>query len=103
MPFAPSEQIRAYLLRREQGNLLVYSARAVATDAAAVAALGGVSRIYPNHWHEAAFGAGELARTALGVPLVAHQVKAAPRAARPAPPQRRPAADVRPLRQSVRM
>jgi glyoxylase-like metal-dependent hydrolase (beta-lactamase superfamily II) len=77
LPFAPSEQIRAFLLRREQGNLLVYSAPAVAADAAAVAALGGVSRIYLNHWHEAAFGAGERVRTALGVPLVAHADDAA--------------------------
>jgi glyoxylase-like metal-dependent hydrolase (beta-lactamase superfamily II) len=77
LPFAPSEQIRAFLLRRAHGNLLVYSAPAVAADAAAVAALGGVSRIYLNHWHEAAFGAGERVRTALGVPLVAHADDAA--------------------------
>jgi glyoxylase-like metal-dependent hydrolase (beta-lactamase superfamily II) len=77
LPFAPSEHVRAFLLRREQGNLLVYSAPAVAADAAAVAALGGVARIYLNHGHEAAFGAGERVRTALGVPLVAHADDAA--------------------------
>ncbi len=56
LPFAPSQSIRAFLLRREGGNLLVYSAPTV--DAAAVEALGGASRILLNHWHEGEFGAG---------------------------------------------
>jgi glyoxylase-like metal-dependent hydrolase (beta-lactamase superfamily II) len=55
LPFAPSLDIRAFLLRREQGNLLVYSVTGLETDAAGVHDLGGISRQYLNHRHEAIF------------------------------------------------
>ena len=55
LPFAPSLEIRAFLLRREQGNLLVYSTGALDADAVPAEELGGVSRHYLNHRHEAAF------------------------------------------------
>jgi glyoxylase-like metal-dependent hydrolase (beta-lactamase superfamily II) len=67
LPFAPSEGIRAFLLRRDAGNLLVYSSPAV--DAGAVAALGGVSQVLLGHWHEAEFGGGADVAAALGAPL----------------------------------
>jgi len=67
LPFAPDHRVRAFLLRRDAGNVLVYSAATV--DAAAVGALGGVSSILLNHWHEAEFGEGEQVAAALGVPL----------------------------------
>jgi glyoxylase-like metal-dependent hydrolase (beta-lactamase superfamily II) len=67
LPFAPSLEIRAFLLRRDRGNLLVYSAPAVAADARAIEERGGVSRQYLNHGHEATFG-----DDALGVPLFVH-------------------------------
>jgi glyoxylase-like metal-dependent hydrolase (beta-lactamase superfamily II) len=67
LPFAPSQGIRAFLLRREGGNLLVYSAPTV--DAAAVEALGGASRILLNHWHEGEFGAGADVSAALDAPV----------------------------------
>lgn len=60
-PFATSLQIRAFLLQRARGNLLIYSAPTVAADADAIEALGGVSRQYLSHWHEASF---RCARTA---------------------------------------
>jgi glyoxylase-like metal-dependent hydrolase (beta-lactamase superfamily II) len=72
LPFAPQEEMRAFLLQRDDGNLLVYSAPTVASDAAAVEALGGASKIYLNHWHEAAFGAGERVQAALGAGIVSH-------------------------------
>jgi len=56
LPFAPSLQIRAFVLEREHGNLLVYAAPAVRAAAPAIEALGGVTQQYLNHWHEAAFG-----------------------------------------------
>ncbi len=46
--FGPSLEIRAYLLEREQGNLLVYSTETVEDR-------GDVSRWYLNHGHEAMF------------------------------------------------
>ena len=56
LPFAPSLHIRAFVLERERGNLLVYAAPSVGSAAPAIGALGGVTRQYLNHWHEAAFG-----------------------------------------------
>ena len=49
LPFAPSLHVRAFLLEREAGDLLVYSA----PDAPR-----GATRQYLNHWHEARFAAG---------------------------------------------
>lgn len=74
LPFAPSQGMRAFLLRREGGNLLVYSAPTV--DADAVAALGGATAILLNHWHEAAFGGGEEVAAALGAPLTGERAAA---------------------------
>ena len=48
LPFAPSLHVRAFLLEREQGDVLVYSAETVKDP-------GGVSRWYLNHGHEAMF------------------------------------------------
>ena len=56
LPFATSLHIRAFLLEREHGNLLVYAAPTVSAAASAIEALGGVTHQYLNHWHEAAFG-----------------------------------------------
>jgi len=44
------------VLERDHGNLLVYGSPTLRAAAPAIAALGGVSRQYLNHWHEAAFG-----------------------------------------------
>lgn len=55
LPFAPALDIRAFLLQRERGNLLIYSTRELESDAGAIADLGGVSAHYLNHRHEAAF------------------------------------------------
>jgi glyoxylase-like metal-dependent hydrolase (beta-lactamase superfamily II) len=55
LPFAPSLHIRAFLLRRDRGNLLVYSVTDLWSDAAAIDDLGGITRHYLNHRHEAMF------------------------------------------------
>lgn len=52
--FGPDLQIRAFLLEREQGNLLLYRAATVEGEAARLRELGGISRQYLNHSHEAA-------------------------------------------------
>lgn len=74
LPFAPTQGIRAFLLRRDAGNVLVYSAPAI--DAGAIAALGGATRILLNHWHEAEFGGGAEASAALGAPLTGERAAA---------------------------
>jgi hypothetical protein len=68
LPFGPSLQIRAFLLRRDQGNLLIYSMDDLDSDGPAIQNLGGVSRQYLNHRHEAGF-----ASKRLDAPLVVHE------------------------------
>jgi hypothetical protein len=48
LPFAPHLDIRAFVLRRELGNLLVYSVEELGSDARAIEALGPISRRYLN-------------------------------------------------------
>ncbi|HEV2060988.1 MAG TPA: MBL fold metallo-hydrolase [Solirubrobacteraceae bacterium] len=55
LPFAPSHDIRAFLLRRARGNLLLYSTTKVRADAPAVRQAGAITRHYLNHSHEALF------------------------------------------------
>src|SRR5919106_532528 len=55
LPFAPLLDIRAFLLPRDAGNVLVYSTGRLEADAPAIADLGGISRQYLNHRHEAMF------------------------------------------------
>lgn len=82
LSFAPSTQIRAFLLRRAPGNLLVYSAPTVADDVKAIEQLGGISRHYLNHWHEAAFGGGDRIAKAFEAPLFCHENERQPVAER---------------------
>ena len=72
LPFAADLEIRAFLLARKQGNLLVYSVGAVAADAQSIEDLGSISRHYLNHWHEAQFGCDRIAST-FKAPLVCHE------------------------------
>ncbi len=65
LPFAPSTHIRAFMLQRDTGSLLVYAAPQID-------GLGGVTRQYLNHWHEAAFGKGRA-----NAPLVVHEAERA--------------------------
>jgi len=68
LPFAPSLDVRAFLLRRDSGNVLVYSVDGLESDAAAIDELGGVSRQYLNHRHEAMFASDRVA-----APLFVHE------------------------------
>ena len=77
LPFAPELHIRAFLLRRSRGNVLIYGAGGVASEAHQIEGLGGITRWYLNHSHEAGFmPAGVTA------PLFVHQADAGPVAAR---------------------
>jgi hypothetical protein len=70
LPFAPSLHIRAFLLQREWGNLLVYSTTGLESDAAAIEDMGGISRHYLNHRHEAMF-----ASDWVNAPLFVHEAE----------------------------
>jgi glyoxylase-like metal-dependent hydrolase (beta-lactamase superfamily II) len=73
LSFAPSTHVRAFVLQRRPGNLLVYSAGTVGDDAPAIEELGGLSRHYLNHWHEAAFGGGDRIARTFEAPLFCHE------------------------------
>jgi glyoxylase-like metal-dependent hydrolase (beta-lactamase superfamily II) len=73
LSFAPSIRIRAFLLQRPQGNLLVYSTGSVVADRDAIADLGGIARQYLNHWHEARFGGADAITATFGAPLLCHE------------------------------
>ncbi|MGF1568855.1 MAG: MBL fold metallo-hydrolase [Nodosilinea sp.] len=68
LPFAPSFDIRAFLLQRVQGNLLIYSATGFKSDGLTVQNLGGITRQYLNHWHEAMFVSDQV-----DAPLFCHE------------------------------
>ena len=74
--FGPSLEIRAFLLQREQGNLLIYRSAALEQDEEAVNGLGGISRQYLNHHHEASPACDWVANT-FGAPLHVHEDDAA--------------------------
>jgi len=61
LPFAPSQEIRAFLLERAAGNVLVYSAGGLEPGVA-------VARRYLNHRHEAMFPPGPI-----DAPLFVHE------------------------------
>jgi glyoxylase-like metal-dependent hydrolase (beta-lactamase superfamily II) len=73
LPFDRSLEMRAFLVRRDHGNLLVYSTPAVAEEVEAIGDLGGMFRQYLSHWHEAGFGCDVIART-FDCPLVCHEL-----------------------------
>ncbi len=72
LPFAPATHIRAFALERAGGNVLVYSTGTLASSARAFEGLGGISRHYLNHRHEAMF-----ASDAVLAPLFVHEREAA--------------------------
>jgi hypothetical protein len=73
--FGPSLEIRAFLLRREQGNLLLYRADTLERDVEEINDLGGISRQYLNHRHEASPACDRVA-SAFGAPLHCHEAEA---------------------------
>jgi hypothetical protein len=73
--FGPSLEIRAFLLQRGPGNLLVYRAATLEPDVEEVNDLGGLSRQYLNHRHEASPACDWVAKT-FGAPLYCHEAEA---------------------------
>jgi hypothetical protein len=75
LPFDPSLAIRSFLLQRDEGNLLLYRGDAIEGDVAAVDELGGISRQYLNHRHEASPMSGWIAER-FDAPLFVHRADA---------------------------
>lgn len=74
--FGPSLEIRAFLLRRERGNLLLYRSAALEREVREISGLGGIFRQYLNHRHEASPACDRVAE-AFGAPLYVHEEDAA--------------------------
>ena len=68
LAFAPSLEVRAFLLERERGNILLHNTGELERDAGAIEDVGGVGRRYLGHRHEAMFGAG-----GVDAPLFVHE------------------------------
>ena len=68
LPFAPSLDIRAFVLERAAGNVLVYTVPGLAAHSDAIGELGGIARRYMGHGHEAMF-----ASASFGAPLFVHE------------------------------
>lgn len=74
--FGPSLEVRSFLLARPAGNLLVYQAATIADEATALDELGGVTRQYLGHEHEAGNGSDWVTER-FGAPLYVHEDDAA--------------------------
>jgi Metallo-beta-lactamase superfamily len=75
LSFARGTVVRAFLLERPQGNVLIYGNGALEPDLARWRRLGGLARQYLGHWHEAMFGDATLAER-IGAPLFVHAADA---------------------------
>jgi glyoxylase-like metal-dependent hydrolase (beta-lactamase superfamily II) len=68
LPFAPAIAMRAFLCQRDHGNVLIYASTGLESEAPDIERLGGASRHYLNHGHEAAFLPEPLTR-----PIMIHE------------------------------
>lgn len=73
LSFSSTTDVRAWILERPAGDLLVYSTGALEQDADAIRA-HGIERQYLNHWHEAGIG---LPPESLGLRLIHHAAEEA--------------------------
>lgn len=68
LPFGPKLQVRAFLIQRADGNLIVCNDPGLTFAATEIARLGGAVRQFINHSHEAMFGL-----QAIEAPLFVHE------------------------------
>ncbi len=72
--FGRALEIRAFLLVRESGNVLISRSDRLERDADAVHALGGIARQYLGHRHEASPACDRVAQE-FGAPLLVHEAE----------------------------
>ena len=70
--FAPGMVVRSFLVRSDDGNLLLNASEGVLRNAAAIDGLGGVEALWLGHWHEGLTGAQAIADR-LRTPVIVHQ------------------------------
>lgn len=70
--FAPGMVVRSFLIRGEDGNLLLNASEGVLRNADAVDGLGGVEALWLGHWHEGLTGAQAIADR-FRTPVIVHE------------------------------
>src|SRR5690348_17128816 len=75
LAFGPSLEIRAFLLERASGNLLLYRSAALRDVTDEIDDRGGIARQYLNHWHEASDECDWVSQT-FRAPLYCHDADA---------------------------
>jgi glyoxylase-like metal-dependent hydrolase (beta-lactamase superfamily II) len=70
LDFAPDLVVRAFLLEREAGNVLIYNTGLLEDELPGLIERGGASRQYLNHEHETLFGSDAVAHELGAKPLV---------------------------------
>ena len=70
--FAPGMVVRSFLVRSEDGNLLLNASEGTLRNADAIDRLGGAEALWLGHWHEGLTGAQAIADR-LRTPVIVHQ------------------------------
>lgn len=68
LPFLKGVVVRAFLLERPQGNIIIYNAPGISEAAGEIRELGHPDRLFLNHHHEAMYGVPDL-----DVPVWVHE------------------------------
>ncbi|MBW9076384.1 hypothetical protein JNB84_00340 [Rhizobium pusense] len=81
LPFMQGVDVRSYLLKTEDGIVVIYNSPGLSRDKASIVDLGKPSSILMSHWHEAMYGdqleiptyvsAADLPQTSASMPKVA--------------------------------
>lgn len=69
LPYLADVSLRAFLLERDQGNVIVYNTPGLNSAAADIGAHGGATRQLLSHGHEAMFGPADI-----GTPVYVHEL-----------------------------
>lgn len=72
LSFAPDMLVRSFLIRSEDGNLLLNASEGALRNADAIDGFGGVEALWLGHWHEGLTGAQAVADR-LGTPVIVHE------------------------------
>ncbi|MEC7764166.1 MAG: MBL fold metallo-hydrolase [Pseudomonadota bacterium] len=68
LPFLDGVVVRAFVLNRPEGNVIIYNAPGISAAADAIRAMGQPQRLLMNHHHEAMYGAPDI-----DVPIWIHE------------------------------
>lgn len=68
LPFLSGVMVRAFVLERAEGNIILYNAPGITDAARDILELGRPHRLLINHYHEGMYGAPDL-----DVPIFAHE------------------------------